>query len=86
VEVPHGGQRVAGHARSSQRGGFTAVDGHMPAAHRARQQWTPDRLIHRGVGVGPNMGQFVAPLLQPFTLNPAVTQSPQALAAVLAAR
>lgn len=28
------GQRVAAHARSGRRGGFTTVKAHMPAAHR----------------------------------------------------
>ncbi len=66
VEVLHRGQRVACHARSSRRGGFTTVDAHMPAAHRAHKQWTPERLIHWGAGIGPNTGQFVAQLLQRF--------------------
>ncbi|MGJ5843037.1 IS21 family transposase [Microvirgula aerodenitrificans] len=66
VEVLHRGQRVACHARSSRRGGFTTVDEHMPAAHRAHKQWTPERLIHWGAGIGPNTGQFVAQLLQRF--------------------
>ncbi|WP_415840393.1 IS21 family transposase, partial [Roseateles saccharophilus] len=35
VELLLRGQRVAAHARSSRRGGFTTVDAHMPAAHRA---------------------------------------------------
>ena len=66
VEVLHRGQRVACHARSSRRGGFTTVEAHMPAAHRAHKQWTPERLIHWGGGIGPNTGQFVAQLLQRF--------------------
>ena len=66
VEVLHRGNRVACHARSSRRGGFTTVDAHMPAAHRAHKQWTPERLIHWGAGIGPNTGQFVAQLLQRF--------------------
>ena len=66
VEVLHRGQRVACHARSSRSGGFTTVDTHMPAAHRAHKQWTPERLIHWGGGIGPNTGQFVAQLLQRF--------------------
>ena len=48
VEVLHRGQRVACHARSARRGGFTTLDEHMPAAHRAHKQWTPERLIHWG--------------------------------------
>ncbi len=45
VEVLHRNRRVAGHARSSVRGGYTTLPEHMPAAHRAHHQWTPQRLI-----------------------------------------
>jgi transposase len=66
VEVLHRGQRVACHPRSSRRGGFTTLDEHMPAAHRAHKQWTPERLIHWGGEIGANTGQFVTQLLQRF--------------------
>ena len=66
VEVLHRGQRVACHARSARRGGFTTLDEHMPAAHRAHKQWTPERLIHWGGQVGPSTGAFVTQLLQRF--------------------
>jgi transposase len=66
VEVLHRGQRVACHVRSERRGGFTALDEHMPAAHRAHKEWTPERLIHWGSGIGPDTGRFVAQLMQRF--------------------
>jgi transposase len=66
VEVLHRGQRVACHARISRRGGFTTLDEHMPAAHRAHKQWTPERLIHWGGEVGPSTRAFVTQLLQRF--------------------
>jgi transposase len=66
VEVLHRGQRVACHARNERCGGFTTVDEHMPAAHRAHQEWTPERLIHWGTGIGPDTGRFVAQLMQRF--------------------
>lgn len=66
VEVLHRGQRVACHARSSRRGGFTTLDEHMPAAHRAHKQWTPQRLIHWGGEIGPSTQAFVTQLLQRF--------------------
>jgi transposase len=64
VELLHAGQRVACHARSTRRGGFTTVDEHMPAAHRAHKDWTPERLIHWGGQIGPHTGRFVAALLE----------------------
>ena len=66
VEMLHRGQRVACHARSERRGGFTTLDEHMPAAHRAHKQWTPQRLIHWGASIGANTGIFVTQLLQRF--------------------
>jgi len=66
VEVLHRGQLVACHARSARRGDFTTLDEHMPAAHRAHKQWTPERLIHWGNSIGPNTGHFVTQLLQRF--------------------
>lgn len=64
VEVLHRGRRVACHARNSRPGGFTTVDEHMPAAHRAHKQWTPERLVHWGRQTGPKTGEFVAALLE----------------------
>lgn len=63
VEVLHRGQRVASHVRSHQRGGFTTVDEHMPAAHRAHKQWSPQRLVAWGEQVGVATGVFVARVL-----------------------
>lgn len=66
VEMLHRGQLVACHARSDRRGGFTTLDEHMPAAHRAHKQWTPERLIHWGGSIGANTAIFVTQLLQRF--------------------
>ena len=66
VEVLHRGERVACHARSARRGGFTTLDEHMPAAHRAHKEWTPERLIHWSGDIGANTGRFVTELLQRF--------------------
>ncbi len=64
VEVVHRGQRVAAHKRNAHKGGFTTVAAHLPAAHRAHMQWSPDRLIHWGQGIGVATGQTVTRLLQ----------------------
>ena len=45
-------QRVAGHAVSAVRGGFTTTPEHMPASHRAHLQWTPAKLIAWGQRIG----------------------------------
>lgn len=59
-------QRVAAHARSARRGGFTTVDVHMPAAHRAHLEWTPARLIEWGQQIGMACGELVTRLLQTY--------------------
>ena len=45
-------QRVAGHAVSPVRGGFTTTAEHMPASHRAHLEWTPAKLITWGQRIG----------------------------------
>ena len=64
VQVLHKGEVVAVHARSDRRGGFTTRDDHMPAAHRAHKDWTPQRLVHWGQTIGEHTGRFVATLLE----------------------
>lgn len=64
VEVMHRGERVAVHARSDRRGGYTTRDDHMPAAHRAHKDWTPQRLIHWGATIGVCTGRFVTAMLE----------------------
>ena len=64
VELLHKGEQVAVHARSHRRGGFTTRDDHMPAAHRAHKEWTPQRLVQWGKAIGPNTGAFVAMMLE----------------------
>lgn len=66
VELLHRGQRVASHRRSAQRGGFTTLTQHMPAAHRAHLQWTPQRLIHWGQDIGLATGTVVTRLLEQY--------------------
>jgi transposase len=64
IELMHRGQRVASHARSSQHGGFTTIAAHMPAAHRAHMEWTPQRLINWGQSIGPATAEAVTRLMQ----------------------
>jgi transposase len=64
VEILHRGQRVASHVRSSRHGGFTTISAHMPAAHRAHMEWTPQRLIHWGQSIGPATAVAVTRLME----------------------
>jgi len=63
VELFNRGQRVAAHVRNDRTGGFTTVDEHMPAAHRAHRDWTPQRLIDWGLRMGPSVGVLIEQLL-----------------------
>jgi transposase len=64
LEIFHSGRRVAAHARSHRKGGYTTNPDHMPATHRAHQEWTPSRLIAWAGKVGPETAAFVTQLLK----------------------
>jgi transposase len=64
IEVLFRHQRVASHARSQRRGGYSTVPEHMPAAHRAHREWTPARLLHWAATIGIATGRLVAHLLE----------------------
>ena len=63
VEAYHKGTRVASHARSHRKGGFTTDPEHMPAAHRAHAEWSPSRLIRWARSIGPQTGTLVEAIL-----------------------
>ena len=63
VELLHRGQRVASHMRSAHKGKFTTITEHLPAAHRAHLQWSPERLIHWGKDIGVATGSLVTRML-----------------------
>jgi transposase len=63
VEVYFRGSRVASHARSYRRGGFTTVAEHMPKSHQKHLQWTPSRLIHWASTLGPKTAELVEAIL-----------------------
>jgi len=63
VELLCRGHRVASHVRSTRRGEFSTVTEHMPAAHRAHLEWTPQRLIDWGRRIGLATGELITRLL-----------------------
>ena len=64
VEILYGGQRVALHARSQRRGGFTTEATHRPKSHQQHLEWSPDRLIRWGHAVGHSTGVLVQRILE----------------------
>jgi transposase len=64
VEVFHRGRRVASHARSFARGGFTTNPEHMPKIHRDHAEWTPTRMIRWAETVGPRTAELVEAIIR----------------------
>ena len=64
VEIFHRGKRVACHARSPVRGGFTSCAEHMPKSHRKHLEWTPSRLIRWAGRIGPQTQALVTAILE----------------------
>ena len=58
VEVFHVGQRVASHVRTFGNGQHSTQSDHMPAHHKFREDWTPQRIQARAARVGPNVAIF----------------------------
>jgi transposase len=58
------GKRVAAHARSPRRGGYSTLPEHMPASHRAHREWSPGRLLDWALSVGPQTRDLVRHLLE----------------------
>jgi transposase len=63
VEILHRGRRVAAHVRGTRKGNYTTLPAHLPAAHRAHLQWTPQRLIAWGAKIGVATAEVVSRLL-----------------------
>ena len=59
VEVYFKGQRVASHARTSGNRQHSTHRDHMPAHHRFREDWTPERIRSQAARIGPNVEAFV---------------------------
>lgn len=63
VEVYYQHQRVASHPRASRKGLFSTVKDHLPAAHQAYLEWTPERLIRWAAQTGPATARLVETIL-----------------------
>jgi transposase len=63
VEIFHKGVRVASHVRSFRKGGYTTLKEHMPAAHRAHAEWTPERLVRWAKKTGEATAELTGAIL-----------------------
>jgi len=64
VESLFKNRRVASHARSYQKGGFTTLREHMPKSHQRYLEWTPSRLIGWAGKTGPHTEKLIAHILE----------------------
>lgn len=63
LEVFFKNQRVASHRRAHTPGQHTTLAEHMPAAHRAYLEWSPERFTDWAQTIGPHTTQMVEALL-----------------------
>ena len=63
VEIFFKGKRTASHRRNHIPGRHTTLSEHMPPAHQAYQEWSPDRFTRWAETIGPHTTQLVQTLL-----------------------
>jgi transposase len=64
VEVLFKNRRVASHARSYRKGGYTTLQEHMPKAHQQYLEWTPSRIIRWAAQTGPHTEKLITQILE----------------------
>jgi transposase len=64
VEVFHGGQRVAAHARTSGNRRHSTVMAHMPQSHQRYAGWSPEKLAAAAARIGPNVAALIELILR----------------------
>lgn len=69
VEVFHKGERVAAHARSHVRAGYTTLKEHMPPEHQQYAEWSPERFIQWAGKTGKATAELVARIMASRTYS-----------------
>jgi transposase len=64
VEVYFKGQRVAAHARTSGNRQHSTHRDHMPANHRFKADWTPERIRRQAARIGPHTEAYVEVIMR----------------------
>jgi transposase len=64
IEVYFKGERVAAHQRTSGNRQHSTHKDHMPANHRFRADWTPEKIRRQAARVGPNTEAFVEVIMR----------------------
>jgi len=63
VECFYQGQRIAIHQRACSKQRYITLKEHMPPAHRAQQQWGPDRIQRWAQKIGPQTKDLIQSVL-----------------------
>lgn len=63
IAIYHHGQRVASHPRSARQGAHSTCAEHMPRAHKAMQEWSPERFLSWAGDIGKETREVVNHLL-----------------------
>jgi hypothetical protein len=68
VECFYQGKRIAAHARSYLRYKFTTLKEHMPPAHFAQAEWSPERMRRWAKKIGTQTAEFIEHMIlsRPF--------------------
>lgn len=64
IEALFKNRRVASHARSYRKGGYTTLKEHMPKSHQQYLEWTPSRIIRWAAQNGPHTEKLVTHILE----------------------
>jgi transposase len=63
IECFFDGERIASHVRSNIRNGHTTIADHMPPAHAAQAEWTPERIQYWAAKTGVNTAKFIGHMI-----------------------
>ncbi len=63
IEVFWKGRRIASHPKCPRPGQAHTLDEHMPKAHRAYKDWSPERIISWSAKIGPATAHFVQEMM-----------------------
>jgi hypothetical protein len=63
IEILRGLKVITSHARSYEKGKYVTKTEHMPKAHQAQAEWTPERLVTWAKKTGPSTAALVEEIM-----------------------
>lgn len=67
VEVYYKKERIASHAKSLQKGGYTTIKDHLSSTHQYYQSWSKGFFVKRAAEIGINTATYIAKLIDQQT-------------------